>query len=143
MRWTPSSTSSCLLVRRRRRRHYHACEGTRGSSCVAPRVADEHLTEEQSDMIESASELLYGLIHARFILTSRGMAVMVSLPSRFPFPNPCGCSRSSASRQVTRVVCSRSWKSSSTSTLAGVHVCTAKGSPACQWVSQISHGNGL
>ena len=36
----------------------------------------ENLSDEQQEMIETASELLYGLIHARFILTSRGMQRM-------------------------------------------------------------------
>lgn len=38
---------------------------------------DEMFTEEQNELIESAAEMLYGLIHVRYILTSKGMAAML------------------------------------------------------------------
>ncbi|KAJ0407243.1 hypothetical protein P43SY_008018 [Pythium insidiosum] len=38
---------------------------------------DQNLTQMQQEMIESAAEMLYGLIHSRYILTTKGMAAML------------------------------------------------------------------
>ncbi|CAG9464919.1 unnamed protein product [Pedinophyceae sp. YPF-701] len=37
----------------------------------------EQLTNDQHEVVESAAEMLYGLIHARFIITTRGLAAML------------------------------------------------------------------
>lgn len=42
---------------------------------------EAELSEIQQEMIESAAEMLYGLIHARFIITTRGMQTMVHILS--------------------------------------------------------------
>ena len=37
---------------------------------------EDELTDEQQHMVEAAAETLYGLIHARFITTTRGLKLM-------------------------------------------------------------------
>eukprot|EP01087_Luapelamoeba_hula_P001926 TRINITY_DN1171_c0_g1_i2.p1 TRINITY_DN1171_c0_g1~~TRINITY_DN1171_c0_g1_i2.p1 ORF type:complete len:277 (+),score=49.80 TRINITY_DN1171_c0_g1_i2:251-1081(+) len=46
---------------------------------------DEALTECQQESIQSAAEMLYGLIHARYILTNRGLSAMVEKHNSMDF----------------------------------------------------------
>lgn len=41
--------------------------------------------EEQNELIESAAEMLYGLIHVRYILTSKGMTAMLDKYKNYDF----------------------------------------------------------
>jgi hypothetical protein len=61
-----------------------SCDGTL-HTIFLDKYTGDMLTEEQNELIESAAEMLYGLIHVRYILTSKGLAAMVtpSLPCTY------------------------------------------------------------
>lgn len=46
---------------------------------------EDTFTEEQNELIESAAEMLYGLIHVRYILTSKGMSAMLEKYKDYDF----------------------------------------------------------
>lgn len=72
------------------------------------------------DQIERSARHLYGLVHARYIVTTRGLAKMVSLQ------NP------------TDLTDSRRWRSTSKQCLGSVQESYANRNLCCLWVSTIS-----
>lgn len=50
-----------------------------------PTYLDEHLDDEQREQIETQARILYGLIHARYIITTRGLAKMAEKYKRADF----------------------------------------------------------
>ncbi|XP_040960686.1 casein kinase II subunit beta-1 isoform X1 [Gossypium hirsutum] len=52
---------------------------------VKLKLVGDMFTEEQNELVESAAEMLYGLIHSRYILTGKGIAAMLDKYKNYDF----------------------------------------------------------
>lgn len=97
----------------------------------------DKLDEEHNSLVDSAAEMLYGLIHSRYILTSKGMSAMVNFSLILVF--------FSFYLQGLRLIYENtcllpSWKSTIAMNLGHAQGCTAANNHVCQSVSQIFPG---
>jgi hypothetical protein len=148
----PSAAANCafqyVCVLERRSLHGH----------ITPfhRSATDDLTYEQLKKVQKSAEKLYGLVHARFVLTSRGMQRMVcgwqrasqpcsccvfsSRPARGYDVHEClvvlGCNDEVRCADGRRLLAC-SWKSTTMATLAGARMPPARAIRCCPPASMV------